>query len=125
MTQPSEEQQEVYELSEKLSDEVWLSVEQWHYFAKDTVGKQLIRAVDRIGASIAEGVGRGSLKENQQFARRARGALYETKYWLQRANRRKLLSKDEMRRLAPLLRKLISRLNAYLNMVRPAVNSSG
>ena len=48
----------VYKLSEQLSDEVWQITVTWDYFSKDTVGKQLVRAVDSVGANIAEGCGR-------------------------------------------------------------------
>lgn len=50
----------VYELSEKLSDLVWKIARGWDQLAKDTMGKQLIRAADSIGANIAEGTGRGN-----------------------------------------------------------------
>ena len=32
----------VYRLSEKLADQVWDAVIGWNYFARDTVGKQLV-----------------------------------------------------------------------------------
>jgi four helix bundle protein len=48
----------VYRLSEKLADELWRIVIHWNYFARDTVGKQLVRAGDSIGANIAGGAGR-------------------------------------------------------------------
>jgi four helix bundle protein len=50
----------IYQLAENLADQVWNSVMVWDSFAKDTVGKQLVRAADSIGANIAEGSGRGS-----------------------------------------------------------------
>jgi hypothetical protein len=40
----------VYELSEQLSDRVWNIALGWDPFAKDTIGKQLVKAVDSIGA---------------------------------------------------------------------------
>lgn len=43
-----------YQLSEKLADSVWNIVIKWDSFAKDTVGKQIVRAVDSIGANISE-----------------------------------------------------------------------
>jgi four helix bundle protein len=58
------------------------------FFAKDTVGKQMVRAGDSIGANIAEGSGRGSFQDNRRFIRIARGSLYETMHWLRRANNR-------------------------------------
>jgi four helix bundle protein len=45
----------VYRSSEKLADELWRIVMSWGYFERDTVGKQLVRAGDSIGANIAEG----------------------------------------------------------------------
>jgi four helix bundle protein len=107
----------VYQLSEKIADLVWEIVTSWNNLARDTVGKQLIRAADSIGANIAEGEGRGSFKDNQRFVRIARGSLNETKHWLRRAYRRKLLSDEQIASLKPLLDELAPRLNAYLNSI--------
>ena len=35
-----------YKISFELSNYVWDIVIKWHYLAKDTVGKQFIRAID-------------------------------------------------------------------------------
>jgi len=59
------EKLQIYQLSEKLADNVWSIVFAWDSFAKDTVGKQIVRAADSIGANIAEGSGRGSLQDNR------------------------------------------------------------
>ena len=45
----------VYRLSEDIADIVWDIAVQWNNFARDTVGKQMVRAADSIGANIAEG----------------------------------------------------------------------
>ena len=50
----------VYRLAESLADQIWSIVVKWNVFARDTVGKQLVRAVDSIGANIAEGTRVGS-----------------------------------------------------------------
>ena len=111
------EELRVYRLSEKLADTVWDTVKQWDYLAKDTVGKQLIRAADSIGANIAEGTGRGSFVDNRRFVRNARGSLYETRHWLRRAHRRALLSVNEVDTITPLVDELGPKLNAYLRSI--------
>jgi four helix bundle protein len=112
---------EVYLLAEDISDNVWLVVEKWQHFARDTVGKQLVRAADSIGANIAEGAGRGTYRENCQFIHYARGSLYETKHWLRRAYRRQLLTQSQIDQLKPKLDELAPRLNAYLKSIRQNV----
>ena len=59
----------VYLLAEQLADEVWKVVRKWEILARDTVGKQLVRAADSIGANIAEGSGRGSDQDYRRFLR--------------------------------------------------------
>ena len=109
----------VYQLAERVADEVWKAVIGWDNLARDTVGKQLVRAADSIGANIAEGEGRGSYQDNRRFVRIARGSLNETKHWLRRAYNRKLLTEQFVATLKPLLDELAPRLNAYLNSIGP------
>jgi four helix bundle protein len=71
---------QVYKLGEKLADEIWRVVAGWEIFAKMTVGRQIVRAADSIGANIAEGSGRRSFQDNKRFVRMARGSLNETKH---------------------------------------------
>lgn len=113
------EKLDVYKLAEKLSDELWNIVSVWPAFARETTGKQIVRAADSIGANMAEGSGRGTYKDNKRFVRTARGSLYETRHWLRRAYRRKLLTPEQVKNLKPLLEELAPRLNAYLNSIGP------
>jgi four helix bundle protein len=89
----------------------------WRSVSRDTVGKQLIRAADSIGANIAEGYGRGSYQDNRRFIRIARGSLYETKFWLRRARHRELLSNEEIELLRPLMQRMPKLLNGYLRSI--------
>src|SRR5881397_2316429 len=107
----------VYQLAEQLADEIWSIVFGWEVFARDTVGKQLIRAADSIGANIAEGTGRGTFVDNRRFVRIARGSLNETQHWLRRAYKRHLLNDREIRNLKPIVDELAPKLNAYLNSI--------
>lgn len=103
----------VYQLAERLCDQVWKVCLRWDYSARDTVGKQLVRAADSIGANIAEGSGRGTLIDHRRFLRIARGSLYETKHWLRRAFRRKLLTPAQVSELKGIVNELTPMLNAY------------
>lgn len=109
------EELEVYQLSERLADEIWCIAMEWSPFACDTLGKQIVRAADGIGANIAEGTGRGSARDNSRFVRMARGSLNETRHWLRRAFKRKLLSERQTAALKETIDELAPRLNAYLN----------
>ena len=96
---------------------IWDVVQDWDYLARDTVGKQVIRSADSVGANIAEGTGRGSYQDNRRFVRIARGSLYETRHWLRRAYNRNLLTDDQIRILKELVDGLAPMLNAYLNSI--------
>ncbi len=114
---------DVYRLSERLADEIWNTVQDWEQLAKDTVGRQIIRSADSIGANIAEGVGRGSSQDNQRFVRIARGSLYETQHWLRRSYCRHLLTKQQLDNLKPIIDELAPRLNSYLNSLSQSKNN--
>jgi four helix bundle protein len=114
------EKLQVYKLAEVIADSNWDVVQGWNYFARDTVGKQLVKAADSIGANIAEGTGRGTLVDNRRFIRMARGSLYETQHWLRRAYKRSLLSKKQIDTLRPLIGELSPKLNAYFRSVNMA-----
>ena len=108
---------QIYQLSERLADAIWQIVVKWEPFAKDTVGKQIVRAADSIGANIAKGSGKGTDQELRRFLRIARGSLYETKHWLKRAYKRGLLNQDQINELKPTLDELLPKLNAYLRAI--------
>ena len=111
------EELKVFQLAEQLTDKVWDIVMSWKFFEKETVGKQLVRAADSIGANISEGAGRGTTKDNRRFIRIARGSFNETKYWLRRANKRDLLSKTQIEDLKEILDDLGPCLNGNLKSI--------
>jgi four helix bundle protein len=108
---------EIYKLSEKLADRVWEIVVEWNFLAQDTVGKQVIRSADSIGANIAEGSGRGTDKDYSRFLHIARGSLYETRHWLRRAVKRKLLTEKQVEEISLITKELTPKLNAYIRAI--------
>jgi four helix bundle protein len=115
----------IYQLAEQLSDLIWNSVATWDGFSKDTVGRQLVRAADSIGANIAEGSGRGSSQDYRRFLRISRGSLYETLHWLRRAYLRKLLSGKQTKEIRSIISELSPTLNAYLRSVSKSAAAKG
>jgi four helix bundle protein len=111
------EKLEVYQLSEELADLIWDAVFGWDSLARDTVGKQIVRSADSVGANIAEGTGRGSFRDNRRSVYNSRGSLNETVHFLRRAYERKLLSSKQVNEINQVLDKLAPKLNAYLRSI--------
>lgn len=123
MSRTAFESLRVYRLAEDLAEAVWNVACGWDSFARDTVGKQIVRAADSVGANIAEGVGRGSYQDNRRFVRTARGSLNETQHWLRRAFRRKLLTSAQIQTIKPLVDNLAPQLNSYLRSIGPKIST--
>ncbi len=117
MSKTNFEKLRVYKLAEDLADEIWNIVLRWDAFARDTVGKQIVRSADSIGANIAEGTGRHNFQDNQRFVKIARGSLNETQHFLRRAFKRNLLMPADVKRLKPLVDNLAPQLNSYLRSI--------
>ncbi len=111
--QPLEET-EIYCLAEDVSDKWWEIVSQWSLFAQDTVGKQLVRAVDSIGANIGESYGRYHYGDKINLLYCARGSLYEAKFFTRRAHKRRLITDAVAEEMLSDLKVLAPKLNAYI-----------
>ncbi len=112
----------VLQVSERLCDGVWEEVRRWDVFARETVGNQFVRAVDSVGANIAEAYGRYHFGEKLQFFYYARGSLFESKYWLNRARSRNLYPVEQAKSLEKDLSDLIRSLNNLINSTRSQRN---
>lgn len=107
----------VYQLAMKLGDDCWGIYMSWSYDVKDTLGKQLVRSADSVAANIAEGYGRFHYKENRYFNFIARGSLFETKTWVEKASRRKLIANDQFETMKGDLNQLARLLNGYIRKI--------
>ena len=109
------EELRVYSLSMEIAENIWLIVKEWDYFTKDTVGKQLVRAVDSIAANLSEGYGRYHYREKINFSYYSRGSLFETKTWLKKAHNRKLLTDESYDLFSNMISDIGIKLNNYIN----------
>ena len=62
MSRTDFESLQVFRLAERLADDIWNIVSSWEPFTRHTIGKQIVRCADSIGANIAEGTGRKSYR---------------------------------------------------------------
>jgi four helix bundle protein len=104
----------VLQLAEAVADTTWKTVLGWQPFAREAMGKQLVQAADSIGANIAEAFGRYHYGEKLTFFYYARGSLFETKYWLNRAVARQLVDDNLLRGSVSQLSDLARQLNALV-----------
>ena len=111
--------------AEAIADAIWDVVNGWQPFARDVVGGQLVRAADSIGANIAESLGRYNFGEKLQFLYYARGSLFETKYWLNRSLKRKLITPEQATPLIQQLAGLARQLNSFATGLRAVKRSNG
>ena len=105
---------EIYQRALAIGEIVWRLVGTWPYLARDTSGKQLIRSADSIAANISEGYGRHHRAERRQFCFYARGSLFETETWLEKAARRQLIDETTHRDLQRDLKQLCYKLNRFI-----------
>jgi four helix bundle protein len=117
MSRTNFENLRVYRLAEDLADKIWDVVLKWDHFARNTIGVQIVKSADSVGANIAEGSGRGSFQDNRRFVRTSRGSLNETQHFLRRAFHRKLLTAKDVDEIKPLVDNLAPQLNSYLKSI--------
>ncbi|MDD5707694.1 MAG: four helix bundle protein [Kiritimatiellae bacterium] len=113
---------DVYRLSEELSDLIWNAYDQWDHKVQHTRGLQIVRAADSIAANIAEGYGRYTPADRKKFYLYARGSFEETKCWLRKAFRRKVISDSEIVPYKALVTALGPKLNAFIKSTRPKLS---
>jgi len=111
------EELKVYQLSMEMADTIWTFVIEWNFFAKDTIGKQLVRAADSIAANLSEGFGRYHYRENLHFSYYSRGSLFETKTWLVKAKNRDLIGISDFDLFMNQIDDIGIRLNNYIKSI--------
>ncbi|MDO7876131.1 four helix bundle protein [Hymenobacter sp. ASUV-10] len=114
----------VFARFEEVSDRMWEIVQGWRMLAQDTIGKQVIRSADSVGANLVEGDGRYSKADALHFFIIARGSARETTLWVKRAHKRKLITTVEATELLRLLTEGCQMLNNLITYRRNLPNSN-
>lgn len=128
------EELDVFLIFESVTDWTWEQASGWKQFERDTIGKQLVTAMDSINANLVEGDGRYSTQDSIRFFRIARASAREARLWLRRAQKRNLVSPEvadqkieELTRATKLLNLLIAyrRKAATTQMVKESMATYG
>lgn len=109
---------EVYKVAMEIGDTIWKIVDNWDFFNRDTLGKQITRSADSIALNISEGFGRFHFAENKNFCYYSRGSAYETATEVNKAYNRNLISEENYQLLQ-------EKLNLFLKLVNPYIKSIG
>ena len=115
---------EVLKTAEIIADSIWQEITTWDSFAKDTIGKQLAKSADSIGANIAEAFGRFHYEDKIRFFYYSRGSIFETKYWLNRCLTRELLDRTNAQKHLSELTLLARRLNSLTAATKSQISKS-
>ena len=106
---------EVYQLSRKLSSTAWDIFCRMNFEDKKHIGDQFLRAVDSIGANIAEGYGRFHYLDKVRFYYNSRGSHYEAfTHWLELMYERGKISEAEFQSLCETALLLQIKLNNFI-----------
>ncbi len=97
-----------YRLAVELADDLRQAVSAWPSIDRWTLGVQMVRAGDSIGANVAEAVGRDSLVDQRRLILIARGSAYELQHWIERGFSRSLLTDDSYRLRAARVGQLVN-----------------
>ena len=116
------EDMEVFKIFESVADQVWELVSNFDTFAKETLGKQLVRSCDSINLNLVEGDGRYSDADAVHFFVIARGSARETRLSLRRASKRNLINPDKGKSLVDSVHSGTRLLNLLINYRRATKN---
>ena len=100
--------------AETIADRICHHVVALEPFAREVVDGRLVRAADSIGAKIAEAFGRFHYGEKLQFLYYARGSVFDTKHWLNRALERRLMRSEQLQDYVDRLSGIARQINAFV-----------
>jgi four helix bundle protein len=95
-----------YRLAVELAGRLHDAAAAWDSFERWTIGVQLVRSADSVGANIAEATGRWHVADRRRLLFIARGSLCETEHWIVQAQTRGMLPPGTDRHVAEIARTL-------------------
>ena len=105
-------------MAETLSDLIWYAFDDWSDKVKKTIGYQIIKSADSIAANLAEGYGRYTPAERKRFYYYSRGFFEETKAWLRKLIRRKIITGKTIQNYTNIIDEIGPKLNAFIGSTK-------
>lgn len=106
---------DVYIEARAYSKMAWDIYSAFDWEQRKIIGHQMIRAVDSVGANIAEGYGRYHYLDKNKFYYNARGSLLESRHWFGLLFERNLISNDVFVKLTEKADLISSKLNSLIS----------
>jgi len=109
---------EIYRIAKEISSAAWEiygTIPQEHKFK---LGQQFLSAADSVGANICEGYGRYHYLDAIKFYYYSRGSLYETKWWVNCLEERKLIIPEKALELTKKITSLGVKLNNFITQAK-------
>jgi four helix bundle protein len=108
----------IYELSMNIGEKIWKLVNGWDYFAKETIGKQLVQSTDSVACNL-----NGSYKIKNESGAKERAYftityLNETKTLITKAAQRKLINEKEYNNISTEINVISFLLNKHMNSAK-------
>lgn len=114
----------IYRLAREISREAWTIHGKLSWQNKKIIGDQFIRAVDSVGANIAEGWGRFHFLDRNRFHYNARGSLIESQHWLELLIEKEIITAEEGASLVKHIQTLHVQLNSFINFIKKQASNS-
>ena len=107
---------EVYILARKLSEIGWRIYQSLDWRTKKILGDQFIKAVDSVGANLAEGYGRFHYLDRIKFYYNSRASLIEcNEHWIELLKERRKIEEKKYKEFKKIAQDLSVKLNNFIN----------
>ena len=109
----------IWQKGDLVFDMVCEDVERWpNTKVANIISYQVLKSSGSISANVAEGYGRGTPGEFEQFLRYSRGSSAETDNWLYKTKKRNLISEKRYGQYESLLEEINKMIGSFIRKPR-------
>jgi len=110
---------EIWQIADKIFDMICEDVKKWpNTPVARSISYQVLDSGGSISSNIAEGYGRGTPREFEQFLRYSRGSSAESDNWLFKATKQSLISMERYKEYQNLFGRLNKMTGSFIRKLR-------